>query len=92
MSSALSLSQQDHATGSPLSAPNLAFPPPPKPILIATPSTGATAGGYPLVLLLPGFNLRNGDSKQLAEQVASHGYIVAAPQVHFLLWQLLCHL
>ncbi|KAK1295759.1 hypothetical protein QJS10_CPB15g01868 [Acorus calamus] len=52
-------------------------PPPPKPLLIATP-TGE--GEYPVLVFLHGYLLYNTFYSQLLIHVASHGFIVVAPQ------------
>lgn len=51
--------------------------PPPKPLLVAMPSE---AGEYPLLVLLHGYLLRNSFYSQLIRHIASHGFIVVAPQ------------
>lgn len=53
--------------------------PPPKPLLIATPSE--PGGDFPLLLFLHGYLLYNSFYSQLLQHVASHGFIVIAPQV-----------
>ncbi|KAJ8768422.1 hypothetical protein K2173_021575 [Erythroxylum novogranatense] len=53
--------------------------PPPKPLLIATP---CEAGEYPLLLFLHGYLLSNSFYSQLIQHVASHGFIVIAPQLY----------
>ncbi|XP_052188488.1 chlorophyllase-2 [Diospyros lotus] len=55
--------------------------PPPKPLLIATPS-GDESGEFPLLLLLHGYLLSNSFYSQLIQHVASHGFIVIAPQLY----------
>uniref|UniRef100_A0A5B7C4V1 chlorophyllase n=1 Tax=Davidia involucrata TaxID=16924 RepID=A0A5B7C4V1_DAVIN len=52
---------------------------PPKPLLIASPSEG---GEFPLVLLLHGYLLYNSYYSQLIQHIASHGFIVIAPQLY----------
>ena len=52
--------------------------PPPKPLLIATPSE---TGEFPLLIFLHGYLLYNSFYSQLLQHVASHGFIVIAPQV-----------
>lgn len=52
---------------------------PPKPLLIASPSD---KGKYPVLVLLHGYMLYNYFYKQLMEHVASHGYVVVAPQLY----------
>lgn len=54
--------------------------PPPKPLLIAMPTD---AGDFPLLLFLHGYLLNNSFYSQLIQHVASHGFIVIAPQVSF---------
>ena len=51
--------------------------PPPKPLLIARPSE---AGEYPILVLLHGYLLYNSFYSQLIQHIASHGFIVIAPQ------------
>ncbi|XP_031278169.1 chlorophyllase-2, chloroplastic [Pistacia vera] len=53
--------------------------PPPKPLLIATPTD---AGDFPLLLFLHGYLLYNSFYSQLIQHVASHGFIVIAPQLY----------
>lgn len=53
--------------------------PPPKSLLIATPSE---AGEFPLLIFLHGYLLYNSFYSQLLQHVASHGFIVIAPQVY----------
>lgn len=50
----------------------------PKPLLVAVPNQ---KGKYPVLLLLHGFMMENVFYSQLLAHVASHGYIVVAPQV-----------
>ncbi|CAN1129045.1 CLH2 [Linum perenne] len=52
---------------------------PPKPLLIASPTE---AGEYPLLLFLHGYILCNSFYSQLIQHVASHGFIVIAPQLY----------
>ena len=52
--------------------------PPPKPLLIATPSE---AGEFPLLIFIHGYLLYNSFYSQLLQHIASHGFIVIAPQV-----------
>ncbi|KAK2400058.1 chlorophyllase [Trifolium repens] len=52
--------------------------PPPKSLLIATPIEG---GKFPLLLFIHGYLLYNSFYSQLIQHVASHGFIVIAPQV-----------
>nr|BAF43705.1 Chlorophyllase 3 [Glycine max] len=54
-------------------------PPPPKSLLIATPLGG---GDFPLLLFLHGYLLYNSFYSQLIQHVASHGFIVIAPQLY----------
>ncbi|MQM23578.1 hypothetical protein Taro_056644 [Colocasia esculenta] len=54
---------------------------PPKPLFIVTPTD--QAGSYPVILFLHGFCMRNCYYRQLLGQIASHGYIVVAPQLGF---------
>lgn len=51
---------------------------PPKPVIITSPTV---AGTYPVVLFFHGFYLRNYFYSDVINHVASHGYIVVAPQV-----------
>lgn len=55
------------------------YVPPPKSLLIATPIEG---GDFPLLLFLHGYLLLNSFYSQLIEHVASHGFIVIAPQLY----------
>ncbi|KAM7485299.1 hypothetical protein LguiA_001308 [Lonicera macranthoides] len=52
---------------------------PPKPLLIATPTEG---GEYPVILFLHGYLLNNSFYSQLLLHIASHGFIVIAPQLY----------
>lgn len=52
--------------------------PPPKPLLIATPSE---EGKFPVLVFSHGYLLYNSFYSQLLQHVASHGFIVIAPQV-----------
>ncbi|KAG7592302.1 Chlorophyllase [Arabidopsis thaliana x Arabidopsis arenosa] len=52
---------------------------PPKPVIITSPTV---AGTYPVVLFFHGFYLRNYFYSDVLNHVASHGYILVAPQVH----------
>lgn len=52
--------------------------PPPKPLLIAAPTD---AGDFPLLLFLHGYLLYNSFYSHLLKHIASHGFIVVAPQV-----------
>ncbi|KAF1884363.1 hypothetical protein Lal_00033539 [Lupinus albus] len=51
--------------------------PPPKPLLIANPLED---GDFPLLLFLHGYLLYNSFYSQLIQHIASHGFIVIAPQ------------
>ncbi|KAK8629430.1 hypothetical protein V6N13_078271 [Hibiscus sabdariffa] len=53
--------------------------PPPKPLLVATPRE---AGEFPLLIFLHGYLLYNSFYSQLLRHVASHGFIVIAPQLY----------
>lgn len=53
--------------------------PPPKPLLIATP---CEKGEYPVLILLHGYLLNNYFYSQLLHHLASHGFIVVAPQLY----------
>ncbi|CAL1396578.1 unnamed protein product [Linum trigynum] len=53
--------------------------PPPKPLLIASPTE---AGEFPVLLFLHGYLLSNNFYSQLIQHVASHGFIVIAPQLY----------
>ncbi|XP_058728367.1 chlorophyllase-2-like [Vicia villosa] len=53
--------------------------PPPKSLLIATPIEG---GKFPILLFLHGYVLSNSFYSQLIQHVASHGFIVIAPQLY----------
>ncbi|GAB2275363.1 hypothetical protein Dimus_010122 [Dionaea muscipula] len=55
--------------------------PPPKPLLIGTPSEG---GDFPVLLLLHGFMMKHTFYSQLIRHIASHGFIVVAPQLYTL--------
>ncbi|XP_078430942.1 chlorophyllase-2-like isoform X2 [Wolffia australiana] len=57
-----------------------AVPSPPKPLLVASPTD---EGEFPLLLFLHGYLLYNSFYTQLISHVASHGFIVVAPQVAF---------
>lgn len=59
-------------------APNL-FPSPPKPLLVANP---LEAGEFSVLILLHGYLLNNYFYSQLIQHVASHGFIVIAPQLY----------
>lgn len=53
--------------------------PPPKPLLIATP---LQEGHFPILILLHGYLLYNHFYSQLILHIASHGYVVLAPQLY----------
>ncbi|XP_023548652.1 chlorophyllase-2, chloroplastic [Cucurbita pepo subsp. pepo] len=53
--------------------------PPPKPLLIGRPSD---AGEFQVLLLIHGYLLYNTFYSQLIHQIASHGFIVIAPQLY----------
>lgn len=61
-----------------IQADHNAVPTPPIPVLIVAPKD---AGTYPVAMLLHGFFLQNHYYKQLLRHVASHGFIMVAPQV-----------
>ncbi|XP_052174636.1 chlorophyllase-1 [Diospyros lotus] len=52
---------------------------PPKTLLIVTPTA---AGSYPVLLFLPGFCICNYSYSLLLRHIASHGFIVVAPQLY----------
>ena len=52
---------------------------PPKPLLIAIPTE---AGEYPVILFLHGYLFKNSFYSQILLHIASHGFIVIAPQVN----------
>lgn len=52
---------------------------PPKPLLIAMPSE---AGQFPLLVFVHGYLLYNSFYSQLIQHIASHGFIVVAPQLY----------
>ncbi|XP_077240159.1 chlorophyllase 2 [Tasmannia lanceolata] len=52
---------------------------PPKPLLIATPSD---EGEFPVLVFIHGYLLFNSFYSQLLQHVASHGFIVVAPQLY----------
>ncbi|KAI4312946.1 hypothetical protein MLD38_037730 [Melastoma candidum] len=52
---------------------------PPKPLLIASP---CETGEYPVLLFLHGYLLYNRFYSQLIRHVASHGFVVVAPQLY----------
>ncbi|KAK1260826.1 hypothetical protein QJS04_geneDACA001996 [Acorus gramineus] len=56
-------------------------PRPPKPLLITSPSEG---GEYPVVLFFHGFEIKNTDYTVLFRHIASHGFVVVAPQLYVL--------
>ncbi|XP_068635445.1 chlorophyllase-2 [Aristolochia californica] len=60
-------------------ASSFSLPSPPKPLLIASPQE---AGEYPLLLFLHGYLLHNSFYSQLIVHIASHGFIVIAPQLY----------
>ncbi|XP_047067788.1 chlorophyllase-2-like [Lolium rigidum] len=72
-----SLSQVQEAKTSRCSPASVAGPP--KPLLIAAPSD---AGEYPVVVFLHGYLANNYFYSQLLQHVASHGFIVVAPQLY----------
>ncbi|GMI76099.1 chlorophyllase 1, CORONATINE-INDUCED PROTEIN 1 [Hibiscus trionum] len=53
--------------------------PPPKPLLIFTPSEKGT---YPVILFFPGFYLRNYFYTHLFRHISSHGFIIVSPQLY----------
>ncbi|KAL8140021.1 hypothetical protein V2J09_006042 [Rumex salicifolius] len=55
--------------------------PPPKPLLIASPSS-SDGPDFPVLLLLHGYLLYNTFYSQLISHIASHGFIVIAPQLY----------
>ncbi|XP_021732960.1 chlorophyllase-2, chloroplastic-like [Chenopodium quinoa] len=55
--------------------------PPPKPLLIGTPSC-LKGGEFPVLLMLHGYMLYNHFYSQLIHHVASHGFVVIAPQLY----------
>uniref|UniRef100_A0A453NH86 Chlorophyllase n=1 Tax=Aegilops tauschii subsp. strangulata TaxID=200361 RepID=A0A453NH86_AEGTS len=55
-----------------------AAPTPPIPVLIVAPKD---AGTYPVAMLLHGFFLHNHFYEHLLRHVASHGFIIVAPQI-----------
>lgn len=55
--------------------------PPPKPVLIATPVEG---GEYPVVVFLHGYLLFNSFYSHLLCHIASHGFILVAPQMYLI--------
>ncbi|CAL4941913.1 unnamed protein product [Urochloa decumbens] len=61
------------------SSPPGASTPPPKPLLVAAP---CEAGEYPVLVFLHGYLVVNSFYSQLFQHVASHGFIVVAPQLY----------
>ncbi|KAG6727214.1 hypothetical protein I3842_02G119300 [Carya illinoinensis] len=53
--------------------------PPPKPLLVGMP---CEAGEFPLLVFLHGYFLYNSFYSQLLQHIASHGFIVVAPQLY----------
>ncbi|KAK1677480.1 hypothetical protein QYE76_038328 [Lolium multiflorum] len=72
-----SLAQVQEAKASRCSPPSVAGPP--KPLLVAAP---CDAGEYPVVVFLHGYLANNYFYSQLLRHVASHGFIVVAPQLY----------
>nr|GMC81250.1 chlorophyllase-2, chloroplastic [Ipomoea batatas] len=58
---------------------------PPKPLLIATPTE---TGDFPVLMLFHGYMFLNSFYSQLIQHIASHGFIVVAPQLYLLVG---CH-
>ncbi|KAK3042217.1 hypothetical protein RJ639_001337, partial [Escallonia herrerae] len=56
--------------------------PPPKPLLLVSPSE---AGDYPVLVFLHGYLSYNTFYSQLLKHIASHGFIVVAPQISLLI-------
>lgn len=57
--------------------------PPPKPLLIGSPSCSDDGGGeFPVLLMLHGYLLYSNFYSQLIMHVASHGFVVIAPQLY----------
>ncbi|XP_057959147.1 chlorophyllase-2-like [Malania oleifera] len=54
---------------------------PPKPLLIAAPSDN---GEFPVLQFLHGYLFHNSFYSQLLQHVASHGFIVVAPQLYYM--------
>ncbi|WOL17286.1 chlorophyllase-1 [Canna indica] len=54
-------------------------PSPPRPLLVASPKD---PGRYPVILLLHGFFLDNTDYRQILLHIASHGFILVAPELY----------
>ncbi|KAF8722871.1 hypothetical protein HU200_022004 [Digitaria exilis] len=65
--------------GTKTTSPPPGTPPPPKPLLVAAPRD---AGEYPVLVFLHGYLVVNSFYSQLFQHVASHGYIVVAPQLY----------
>ncbi|OMO85583.1 Chlorophyllase [Corchorus olitorius] len=64
------------------SVPTSSLPvPPPRPLLIATPGE-AEAGEFAVLIFIHGYLLYNSFYSQLIQHVASHGFIVIAPQLY----------
>ncbi|KAG9129727.1 hypothetical protein Leryth_015436 [Lithospermum erythrorhizon] len=59
--------------------PSLCVPPPPKPLLIGMPLED---GLFPVLMFLHGYLLYNSFYSQLIHHIASHGFIVVAPQLY----------
>ncbi|GMH29245.1 hypothetical protein Nepgr_031088 [Nepenthes gracilis] len=57
--------------------------PPPKPLLVGTPSS-PVGGDFPVLLLLHGYLLQFSFYFQLIQHIASHGFIVVAPQLYLI--------
>ncbi|CAM0947210.1 unnamed protein product [Alopecurus aequalis] len=74
-----SLSQVEEAKTSRCSPAKITVAGPPSPLLIAAPSD---AGEYPVVVFLHGYLANNYFYSQLLQHVASHGFIVIAPQLY----------
>ncbi|KAI8522952.1 hypothetical protein RHMOL_Rhmol13G0037000 [Rhododendron molle] len=52
---------------------------PPKPLFIVTPTVEGT---YPVLLFLPGTQIQNTSYSRMFQLIASHGFIVVAPQLY----------
>uniref|UniRef100_A0ACD5VJK2 Uncharacterized protein n=1 Tax=Avena sativa TaxID=4498 RepID=A0ACD5VJK2_AVESA len=76
-----SLAQVDEAKTRRCSPASVTAVGPPKPLLIAAP---CDAGEYPVVVFLHGYLANNYFYSQLLQHVASHGFIVIAPQMYTL--------
>lgn len=63
------------------SATRLPGVPPPKPLLITFPNDNE-AGEFPLLIFLHGYLIYNSFYSQFIQHVASHGFIVIAPQLY----------